>query len=467
MQALARWTAAAFASVLALGAGGCDGKGDTGDPGGSGGIGGAAGTSQGGSAGDAGSGAGGSGPGGSGPGGSSTGGSGGDSAFSSQGKSSYETQTSLGANTTGTVAAAWIAFADDGASSIGYAVSRDGGAHWTAPQIIESPDGRMASNPVIAVDKSGVVILAWLGFRFDFNMPDEHIYVARIIDQTDTFMPPVIASDDGSSKLRDFDKPALTLGADGELLLTWADFTGSGMGMPASLVYAFSSDGASFQQVTITNDNTFGNLAFLCLDTSLGKTAPLYLVHLAANGGVALRTSVNQGQSWELRPTPAANALFQDITCAVSGGDLWIAYAAGTTNPDFSKDSPADAVEVIRSKNSGVDFDPPVKASDGAAGVQYLFPRMLRAPTGKLEIVYYQGVVDADAQLALASSSDGETWTNKSFFATGTLTIDRTTPSWLGAYVGFATPSAGQGLVTYTDNSEGKTHIQFGKLVLP
>ena len=51
--------------------------------------------------------------------------------------------------------------------------------------------------------------------------------------------------------------------------------------------------------------------------------------------------------------------------------------------------------------------------------------------------------------------------------ATGTLTIDRTAPTWLGAYMGFAIPSAGQGLVTYADNTDGKAHVLFGKIALP
>lgn len=386
--------------------------------------------------------------------------------FTSKGESSYETQTSLAADGKGGLVAVWIAFFADTTSGVGYSVSRDGGKSFTDPAVIQSPDGRLASNPVVVADSKGKFSLAWLGFRPDFAMPDEHVYVAQLDAKTETFGAPAVASDDGSQTTLDFDKPSIKVDASDDLLVTWADFSATAMGGPAALVLARSSDGATFTRSEITSDATFGNLAYLCLDTSLGAGAPLYLVHLGANGTVTLRTSTNKGQSWELRATPASQVLFHDITCAAKGDDVWVAYASGTALFSPGEDPPADAVYVMRSPDGGASFDPPVKVTDGPAGDQYLFPQLARSPSGKLAVVYYQGVVDGPGNLMLASSANGSAWSASPVASIGTFTVDRTIASWLGAYVGFAIP-AEAGFTTYAENSENKAHVRFAEIALP
>lgn len=381
--------------------------------------------------------------------------------FTSMGAASYEAQTSVASDAKGAVVAAWIGFFADNTSAIGYAVSRDSGATFTPPAYVKSPGGRASSSPVVTVDSQGRFSLAWLGFTFDFNNPDEHIYLSRLDAATETFGAPVIASDDGTSTTRDFDKPAITVDAKDDLLVTWADFTGSGMGAPASLTLARSSDGVTFTRSTITADVSFGNLAYLCVDAAGGQAAPLYLVHLGAGGTVTLRHSTDKGLTWQTLPAvPATNVIFQDITCAVHGSDLWITYASGTAPFQNGKNTPADAVSVLHSANGGTSFDPVVTASSGAAGTQYLFPRLARSPAGSLEIVYYQGTEGNPAALMRATSTTGATWTTSKLADAGTFTLDRFLASWLGDYLGLA--ATGKGLFTsYTENTLNKAHIGF------
>ncbi len=385
--------------------------------------------------------------------------------FSSKGESSYETQTTLASDSMGGVVVAWIAFFGDNTSGIGYAISRDGGDHFTAPKIIKSPDGRLASNPVLAADKKGQFSLAWLGFRPQ-NGPDEHVYVSRLDNKKEEFGAPAIASDDGSQTTLDFDKPSLKVDATDALLLTWADFSLTGAGGPAKTIFARSADAKTFDRVTVASDITFGNLASLCLDTTLGAAAPLYLVHLGANGAVSLRTSVNQGQSWELRPTPATQTVFQDITCIAKGSSLSIVYGSGAALFNPTLDSPADSVMIMSSPNGGVAFDSPVIVASGGGTKQFLFPQLVRAPSGDLAVVYYEGVVGEAANFMLSTSADGKAWSAAPIATAGTFTIDRTIASWLGAYVGFAIPSD-QALVSFAENTENKTHIRFAQAALP
>lgn len=386
--------------------------------------------------------------------------------FTSIGASSFETQTTLATDGDGGIVVVWVALFTDSPSAVGYAVSRDGGASFTAPAYLAAPDDRLSTNPVVVADSQGRFTLAWLGFRLDFAEPDEHVYVSRLDEASETFGAPAVASDDGTSTTTDFDFPSLAVDANDDVLVTFANFTGFSQGTPASLVFGRSSDLATFERATIVNDATFGNLANLCVDTSAGPSAPLYLVHLGAGGTVALRKSTDQGESWQLQPaTPAANVVFQAPTCVVSGSSLAVAYASGDAVFSPSEDSPADAVEVMVSSTGGSSFGAPAVVTE--AGVeQYLFPRIARGPTGKLEVAYYQGVVNDDATFVHASSTNGTSWTRAPIAPAGTFAIDLTLASWLGAYVGLAVP-ADTGFVSFTENTQGKTHIAFAEIALP
>jgi hypothetical protein len=360
----------------------------------------------------------------------------------------------------------WLGFFADGTSAVGYAVSRDAGQTFTAPSYVKSPGGRFADNPVVAVDGQGRFSLAWLGFRFDFNAPDEHIYFSRLDAATETFPDPIVASDDGTSTTRDFNKPAITVDGSDNVLLTWADFTGSNTGTPAALTLARSVDGVAFTRSTITNDATFGNLAHLCVDRTAGASAPLNLVHLGSGGTITLRRSTDQGLTWKTLPTPATNVIYQDITCAAHGADLWITYASGTAQFMSGNNTPGDAVSVLHSASGGATFDPVATASNGAAGTLYLFPRLVQSPAGALEIVYYEGLVGSPAKLMHATSPTGATWTVSKLADPGTFTLDRTIPSWLGDYLGLAATAKGL-FSSYTENTQGKAHIGFAHVVAP
>lgn len=384
--------------------------------------------------------------------------------FSSDGDSSYEAQTSIAADDQGGMVAVWIAFYDDDSTAIGYTVSRDHGVNWTAPRYVSAPEGRRSSNPVVAADGKGRFGLAWLGFRASAQNPDEHIYFSLLDPNDDSFPEPVIASDDGSSTQLDFDKPFLTTDAVDDFLLTWADFTATG-----SLTFARTSDGSTFDRNAFADDATFGNLAFLCLDRSLGANAPLYVVHLAIGATLYLHRSIDGGVNWTAHPMPAADVLFQDPTCAVSGDRIWMAYAEGTGFSPTS-DTPADSVRVIHSADRGDTMDVPVVASD-VSGDNYLFPRIVRAADGKLAIVYYQGRLAEEVRLVVSTSQNGTTWNTSPIANAGTMTADNTLANWLGAYVGVTpalTPDGDDVLATtYTDNSGVKDRISFATFAAP
>jgi hypothetical protein len=382
--------------------------------------------------------------------------------FSSEGTSTFESDAAVAANDAGGVVAAWIAFFPDNTSSIGYGVSQDGGDTWTAPAYLASPNGLYASQPVVVADGKKGFVLGWAAFGPDFNMPDEHLYVASLAAGATTFGEPVLVSDDGTSKTRDFDKPRLAVDASNDTLVTWADFTGFNMGAPAALTFARSNDGTTFKPTTVTSDASFGSLAYPCLDRDLGPTAPLYMVHLGSGSTVILHKSTDQGKTWAPHDVPAADVQFQDVTCVAHGNDVWISYASGTASFVPGKNTPADQVEVVHSANGGDAFDAPVTVTAGAAGTQYLFPQIARTAGGELAVVYYRGKETETNELVLAKSADGTAWTEGVIATPGTFILDRNFANWLGDYLGIA--SAGDSLVfAYGDNTGAKTHIKFMK----
>jgi hypothetical protein len=382
--------------------------------------------------------------------------------FSSEGDTDYQAEPFVVLDGNGGVVVAWLGF-ESYQASIGYAVSRDGGDTWTEPARIEAPSQRLSSAPVLAADSEGEIFLAWAGFHTEPTAPDEHVYLSRLDPIGEIFTVPAIASDDGISTQRDFDKPWIITDASDDLLLTWADFTGFSTGTPPTLAFARSSDGAAFARSTIAGDAGFGNLAFPCLDRAAGTFAPVYVVHLAPNGGLTLERSDNGGTSFTPHAVPVTSVLFQDPRCVVSGDDVWITYASGTAFFSPSQNPPADEVRVIHSSDGGQTFGPEVTVSDGDPGTQYLFPQLVRTGVGALEVVYYQGKVGSPGQLVRASSSDGSAWATSIVADVGTFTVDRTTPDWLGDYLGLA--AAGDALVVaYANNESGDSHIRFSKL---
>lgn len=382
--------------------------------------------------------------------------------FTSKGTSSYEAQTSIAASTKGAVVASWIGFFSDNTSAIGYVVSRDSGATWTMPKYVSAPGGRLSSNPVVAADGQGRFYLAWLGFRVA-TPSDEHVYLSKLDEATETFPAPVVASDDGAATTRDFDKPAIAVDANDNVLLSWSDFTN-----PATpvLTFARSADGATFTRSTIAGGAGFGNLGYLCLDATSGPSAPIYLVHLAVGATLSLEKSTDEGKTWQSSAVPAVDVVFQNPTCAVHGNDVWVGYASGMAAPSPSFNAPGDAVFVARSPSGGGSFDTPVSVT-GAPGTQlYLFPQLIAAPNGKLELVYYEGVDAMPAKLTRATSADGATWTRAPLADPGTFTLDRTIASWLGDYLGLAS-AGGSSFVSFTENTENKAHIGFKKVAAP
>jgi hypothetical protein len=440
---------------------------------GSGGAGGAGAGGAGGVAGTGGVGGGGTG------GAAGTGGTGGSTTpgpFTSQGDGTVrEAECHVASDGARNLAAAWIGVRTDSTSTNGYAISRDNGDTWSPPRHVEAPDGRVSSDPVLAIDGQGTTYLTFVGFRRQqsgiFPISDMHVYVSKLDPATGVFGAPIPASDDGQP--RDgvvLDKPWITTDADDNVLVTYLEASTQHIG----LMIARSTDHAqTFSQTTVTPGMTFNNLAYPCVDRS-HRGGPIFIVFAGrdlmglAGASLGFAKSLSGGTSWTMGAARApGGAVYQDPSCAVHGDTFYMLYAQGADQGGSMTQTPlADSIALVRSTDGGASFGTPVTVSAGGTSDKYLLAQLAVAPTGRVEVVYYQGQVGQPAQLVRAWTSNFATWTRATLAMPGSLTNDRAAAGWFGDYIGLAAPG-GFVYTTYADNSSGRSHIQFARAQVP
>jgi len=376
--------------------------------------------------------------------------------------SRFESETHL-ASSGASVVVAWIDhLIMPRLLTIGYAISRDGGTTFSAPQHIMAPGGREAGDPSVAADGQGGFYVSFVGFQPNMTTLDAHIYLSHLAPGGTTFGAPS-AVDQGAGG--DFDKPWVIVDNAGVVHVTWLDFGVN------QLIAARSSDGVSWTGATVPGD---GNLMYPCLDRAAGASAPLYLTFLTITDPqapvVSLRRSIDGGTTWT-QPyitDPATDAVFQDPTCEVAGDEVWIAYAQGSGIWSSMQTPLAESVRVVHSRDRGVTWSAPVTVTAATAGERYLLPALARTQAGLLMVIYYAGTDGGPATLERAVSPDGGgSWARAPLGMTGTLTGVRTARTWLGDYIG-ATASGASVLAVFDDNTstcvgvaEQCSHIRF------
>jgi hypothetical protein len=368
-----------------------------------------------------------------------------------------DSESTIAADGRGRVLAAWIAYDTSSQSNIGFADSSDDGATYLPPQEILAPGGRVSADPVLAMSNDGHAYLAWLGwFRPSMNpVSDPHVYFAAI-DAANTVQTPQPLSADGAT----VDKPWLIVDNAGRIVAFWTQVDG---GTTFSIKSAVSTDGTTFTIANVaTGAGSHGNDAFACIDRLGGANAPLFVVNRRGTN-VLVHRSTDGAATWTPLPQAASDAAIEPPTCAVRGSDLWVAYAAGGTAVGTNQTQPGDDVRVVHLMDAGTMWSAPRPVSSGG---QVLLPQLAIAPCGTLGVVWYQGAVDGPATLEFAQSENGTAWTGGTLTSTGTFTIDRGRPTWLGDYFGLA--AAGRSFyLVFGNNASGRTRADAMRIPLP
>jgi hypothetical protein len=380
--------------------------------------------------------------------------------------SDVEAETHVAAAPNGVVAVAWIAIKAGGFSTNGYRFSTDGGSTFGPVQTLDSPNGEVASDPVLAVDKQNNVYLTWIGFKFDAqgNPYDMHVYAATAPAGTTTFGAPVEVTPAGSNA--QFDKPWIIVTNQNTVVVTYAKTSTGGIYSARS-----TDQGKSWQNTVIVEDGNFRNLVYPCISPSGNRLWAVY----HAGGGVGIRWTDDDAMTWPTNNKAAVAAqgeqpAFEDPTCAANGNDVWVSY--GLTNDQMTGESASPKLYTIRvahSGDGGATIDSRVDAGDAAAGMYFMHPQLIRDGAGSLGLFYYAGNSDGDpmATVRRSRSADGMTWQASTVvYQPVSLIPDRASKQWLGDYIGFGAQGANL-FMSYVDNSSGVSHINFDKAMVP
>jgi hypothetical protein len=381
-------------------------------------------------------------------------------AISISASSLVETETNIAASADGRVAATWIGISGSTATHIGVAISPDDGLSWGAPQKIDSPGGRVAADPVVAVAPDSTFYLTWIGFHRDAagSPMDMRVYAAKSGAGQLAFGPTIDVT--GAVASDGVDKPWIAVDKDSVVYITWLD-----TGEPRMRI-AVSEDGAqSFSIHDIDDGQGFRNLIYPCIDELTGR---LYVVY-HPGGGIGLRFSDDKGKSWPQATAVAApsdpDAMFDDPTCAAHGGKVWIAYGVGSDSFDKTTSPRSDRLRVALSTDGGATIAQRYFAEDPAAGSKFLHPQLARDPAGTLWLLYYAGGEqnpDPAGTLRLASSvDDGASWKPSSIVKQPiTFLSARNSGQWLGDYIGLHARGS-RIYASYADNVSGFSHVHF------
>jgi hypothetical protein len=377
-----------------------------------------------------------------------------------------EAETHLAIAPDGTIVVVWIAIGGAG-SSIGYAITRDGGATWTEPATMGDPNGRESSDPVVAADAQGNFYATWIAFRRDGggNANDFVLYVAKLGAGASTFgaPKPVDTFPQG-------DKPWIAVTSANTVVVTYMADVG---GVSTLFAQRSRDEGATWTRSTILSP-TNGDAANFVVPCAPKTGTRLWATYLSIEGGSfgqRLRWSDDDGATWPDANTKyfADQASAVPAACAAKGSDVWIAYGRWKTMPT-EREAPLDEARVVHTAD-GVTFLSNAKATDAKTAKVYLQDLAIDDASGELVLTYYGGDRDGDPAGTLRrtfSKDSGRTWSPSEPVVTPTVTFtaDRGSLRWLGDYVGTAV-RGDEYVVSYVDNTGRTMHIAFFKGARP
>lgn len=382
------------------------------------------------------------------------------------GNTKLDAETHLAVGPDGSVMVAWIGYALNAPTQIGYEISRDGAATFEPRQGTFSPQFREASDPVIAARAAGEFFVTWIGFRRTSDQVDDgHVYLARLPPGAGVLDEPVEVSDPGQASF--FDKPWITTTRDGHLLVSYAWFADARTG----ITVARSEDGRSWQRTTVAEDQAFaGNLAYVCAAPDGDR---VWVTWWEPPGRIRARWSDDGGASWpaekSLVVSEAGESVgFGDPGCVAAGTDAWFVYGISTDDYDQLRMPDLTALPIVHVHDGAIAARS--AAHDPGAGAHYLLPQIVRESSGALDVSFYVGSEDGDrdGRLVYTRSAGAELGFGpaRSIRDGVIFSHARDKMVWLGDYTGLAW-RAGTLFSSHVDNSSGVAGIGVWRGAVP
>lgn len=359
---------------------------------------------------------------------------------------------------------------------MGYTFSTNDGATFAPPSLIQSPNGRVGSDPVLAVDAAGNIYITWVGYFIDpqGSPTGMRIYASKANAGSTTFGPPILVSPMNDNQAL-YDKPWITVTNGGTILITYQR---SGLPNAFGIVAARSNNGgANWQRTFVVNDTTgnlFRNLAFPCAPKSGNHVWVTYLGFDGIDFDTRLSRSDDGGATWSpetlvsLANEPVA---FDDPSCAGELDEVWVAYGLSNDPLDngTSSTQKLHSIQLAYSNNAGQSIATRGEIADLTSAKFFMHPQITREDGGALDIVYYagQGDEDANGTFRRARTTPPMPFAPSSVVEFPVTYLQaRSDPRWLGDYVGIHSRS-GQVYTSYVVNTSGLSQVAFGKYAVP
>ena len=221
-----------------------------------------------------------------------------------------------------------------------------------------------------------------------------------------------------------------------------------------------SDDRTHFSGITVVHGATFaGALGSVCADADGGR---VFVTYVDPAAGIVLRAS-DDGVSWpEDRETTVSrredHVALEGPLCFVRGDEVLVSYGISATPADTGASAILSAVVVARSDDRGKTFASRVVLRDEHGFVMH--PQLVRAPSGALELAYFEGRSEGDADGAFRIMRASTPLRARTLGSPIRFVSRRSDPAWVGDYVGVAL--AGDRLYVATiDNARGTPHVVF------
>jgi hypothetical protein len=346
----------------------------------------------------------------------------------------------------------------NGDASAGFYRTMDGGTTWADALVTRGPSGQFeaAGDPVTAVDNTGRMFAAYIGF--DRTTPDNGIYVHTSTDNGSTWTGPVTVIQHLGGGNSDFeDKPYAACDASAgspflnNYYITWTKFTTTGL---APIYMARSTNGgASFSTPLQISSST--NCQFSC--PTVGPNGEVYACWFdytsssikfdrSTNGGVSWGTDVSVSSFNDNFPAnpcgtfraPAYPVIACDVSSGPRRGWIYVCWAdARNGNPD---------IFFSRSTNGGTSWSAAARVDNDVTNRwqwwQWIATSRVNGDVGVSWLDRREDPAGCTFKnYATISSDGGTTWAPN--FAVSSVTSNPSSSNFLGDYCGATFRSSG------------------------